>query len=290
MTRVDFSRYRDLVSGLARPALAAVPAAEIQPDTVLLGVPAARLLLADDPTQYDGLATGLTTLARFSRSSGLMLADTFGHRREVYHLFVLHLHLAAFAKRYETMPVSLWSACEDSLDRAIEPARAIEAYVSQPPPAQQVAGALWRALCLFEAAAIQSRDADIEWADSVVHNIIDHPGIDGSLHPFEEGDLPEVWTYHELVGLHALANLALLRRNSPWARRVQEIADHHQRCTQPDFTTAQPWGIFAFVWSAGTAIFADQQLLDAQTQGGGNLQPLAAMLLADAANSLSTFT
>jgi hypothetical protein len=219
-----------------------------------------------------------------------MLGDSYGHRRDVYQLFVLHLHLAAFLKRYETLPAGVWSACEELINAAVEPARQVETYADAPPPADQIAPALWKTLCLFETAKLQSRDADIEWADGVVHQIVDRPGKDGSLHPLDEAEESfDLWTYRELTGLHALANLALMRRDAVWARRVQEIAQHHQANTQPDFTTSQPWGVFAFLWSAGTHLFAEQQMHDAAVEGGGRLEPLAAMLLADCAASLSAF-
>ena len=99
----------------------------------------------------------------------------------------------------------------------------------------------------------------------------------------------DLWTYRELSGLHALANLALRQRNQVWAKRVQDIAEYHQANTQPDYTTSQPWGVFAFLWPDSTHLFAEQQIHDAQTEGGGGLTPLAAMLLADAAHSLAAF-
>lgn len=287
MEAVDFSRYRQLVSSQAWSSLESVRS---QPDAVTLGAPAARLLLRERAEDFGHLAAGFETLSRLARVDAPMLGDSYGHRRDVYQLFVLHLHLAAFLKRYESMPSNVWSACEASLDAAVEPARQIERYADAPPPADQVAPVLWKALCLFETAKLQSRDADIEWADGVVHQVAERPGKDGSLHPLDEAEESfDLWTYRELTGLHALASLALMRRERAWARRVQEIAQHHQANTQPDFTTSQPWGAFAFLWSAGTSLFADQQIHDASVEGGGKLEPLAAMLLADCAASLAAF-
>jgi len=296
MEAVDISRYRQLVSSQAWSSLESV---RPEPDAVTLGAPAARLLLREQvatanrpgrAADFDWLAAGFETLSRLARADGPMLGDSYGHRRDVYQLFVLHLHLAAFLKQYESMPANVWSACEESINAAVEPARQIERYAESPPPADQVAPVLWKALCLFETSKLQSRDADIEWADGVVHQIVGHPGKEGSLHPLDEADESfDLWTYRELTGLHALANLALLRRDSAWAKRVQEIAQHHQANTQPDFTTSQPWGVFAFLWSAGTYLFAEQQIHDASVEGGGRLEPLAAMLLADCAASLLAF-
>lgn len=289
MEEQEFSRYREMLTSLAGPALRGVAVCDVQPDAVTLGVPAARLLMEDDPDLYAPLCTGFETLARLGVAEAPMLADSFGHRRDVYHLLVLHLHLAAFAKHYELMSVAQWSACEDLLPAATESCRHVERYASDPPPGDDLAATLWRVLCVFETARIQSRDTDIEWVDAVVHQVVNRRGNDGAMHPVEDDESYDLWTYRELSGLHALANLALLRRSESWATRVREIAEHHQRATQPDYTTSQPWGVFGFAWSASTRPFADQQVHDAQTEGGGGLTPLAAMLLADAVHALGAF-
>lgn len=291
----EFSRYRKLVCGLAKPALEATARAAAlsreRLDAVTLGVPAARLLLSEDPLLYPALGRGFAYLAARTRGGqdAPMLADSFGHKREVYDLLVLHLHLAAFLRRYETMPVEVWSVCEDALAAAVAPARRVEVYATEAPDADHVTPVLWKVLCLFEAAQLASRDADIEWADGVVHHIVNRPGQGSSLHPQEPGESIELWTYRELSGLHALANMALRRRSESWSKRVEQIALYHLEHTQPDFTTSQPWGVFGFFWSPRTRSFADQQIHDAATEGGGTLNPLAAMLLADAADALATF-
>src|SRR5690606_33037121 len=102
---------------------------------------------------------------------------------------------------------------------------------------------------------------------------------------------PDTWTYRELTGLHALANLALLRRNTAWARRVKEIAGYHLEHTQPDFTTYEPWALFAFGWTPATSDFAQQQLHDVQTHlaSGGVDLTAAALLLADADWAMGMF-
>src|SRR5690606_33910522 len=143
---------------------------------------------------------GLRTLA-----STTALADPSGHGRDVYLPFVLHLHLRAFARRYESMSASVWTACEDILPTCIEQVREAENFADRPPPPSTSALVLWRALCLAEFADVSRRDVDSELADAIVHQAIARRGEGGSLHPQSPEESLDAWTYRELCGLHALA-------------------------------------------------------------------------------------
>lgn len=296
MTRADFSGYRRLVAGMAGPALEALASGVVMgPDSARWGVAPARVLAGAGEADWPAVAEGLRVLARRGRASAGVaqrgtwsddtgLRDNAGHARAIYHLLVLHLHLAAFGVGYETMPVSAWAACEDAMPDALAPARRVEAWADAPAPPHSTDLALWSALCLLEQSRLLSRDVDAEVADSVVHRIVERRGPENALHPRGEEDSLDAWTYRELCGLHALASLALLRRNRAWAARVEEIALHHHDNTQPDNTTTEPWAIGAFLWSPKTRGFAEQQLHDTTAQsGGGRLGAIPAMLLADAA-------
>jgi hypothetical protein len=318
MTAGDFSQYRKLMSDLAEPALR--QAVRAKRDTrgersVLLGAPAALLLVADAPGQHEALANGLRTLAAMQEQDGRrmedggkknaapppgpdpqppapLLSDPLGHARDLYHPLVLHLHLAAFSKLYESLPVGLWSACEELVPRACEGVRAVEAWANRAPPPEKTALVLWESLCLHDQADLAKRDADAELVDTIVHAITARPGPGGSLHPRDEGPQGEsldAWTYRELTGLHALTNLAIARRSAAWAARVEEIALYHLNNTQPDNTTNEPWAVAGFLWSTKTRSFGEQQLHDATAHGAGEIGPVAAMLLADAANTLGAF-
>lgn len=297
MATQDFNEYGRRLSAMALPALRTAAQAPGAPDSVTLGGAPAVLLLADEPTLYSALAGGFTALAALAQRAGdlgyIRLRDQAGHTRDVYYPFVAHLHLAAFRKRYESLPVSVWGACEDAVLPIVEPLRLAENFTSTPPPAALSALVLWCSLCLFEEADVLSRDVDAEFVDSVVHSVIRRPGTDGALAPQGADESPDAWTYHELVGLHALANLALLRNDKDWAARVREIAQHHLAVTQPDHFTNQPWGVFAFAWNDSTRSFADQQVHDATAHaamaGDGGLSVMAAMLLADSAAAFARF-
>lgn len=312
----DLSRYHQLVSDQARRRLdhGNVTAAHgAEGGDVSLAVAAARALVTDGSIDVDGLVDGFKYLAESGASwatvgvtpgmttvprdvadqaAPLMFADGAGHRRDVYHPLVLHLHMAAFAKHYETLPVSSWSACEDALPEAVAPARAIEAWAVTSPPPAAVSLVLWHALCLYDQANLTQRDIDMELVDAVVHHALAESPKGGPLCAADHNQSPDAWTYRELTGLHALSALALRRRNSAWASRVQEIATYHQDHTQPDYTTYQPWALFAFAWSEATQPFADQQLHDvasAASAGGGECDWMTGLLLADAADMLATF-
>jgi hypothetical protein len=285
-----FSQYRAMVSPMAAAALRGAPEPH---DGVALGVGAAVLLLEDDASRYAALPAGLHALASCPRPP--MLADPSGHRRDVYFPFVLHLHLRAFALRYESMPTGVWTACEDVLPAAVDPVREAEDYADRPPPPERAALTLWQALCLAEFADVTRRDVDVEVADAVAHQIAARPGADGTFHPRSPDQSLDAWTYRELCGMHALAGLALLRRNRTWASRVEQIGRYHQEHTQPDYTTTQPWGVFAGLWSPTTDMFAQQQLHDtASAQATASDEyarhlAMIGMLLADAADALARF-
>lgn len=330
---------RQTLKAAAVPSDAALH--DIDQPPVSMATPAARLLIDDDTSQYQPLTDALRAMANVGRpwitigalsdrdggvddavtttrrNIGIAATDAYlfkggaypinfrdalGHSRDVYHPFAVHLSLAAYIKHYETMPVDLWGHCEQAVPEAIAPMRMIEQFTDATPPLPMIPMVLWQALCVAEQAHIFGRDADMELIDSVVSAATSEPGRDGSLHAYSPQETLDTWTYRELVGVHALANLALLRRNNEWSKRVEQIAVYHLENTQPDNVTNQPWGVFAFLWSPKTRSFAEQQIHDATTQAAGGrgtsvsgtggqagLQPIAAMLLADAIRALDTF-
>ncbi len=312
-----FQQYSEILSSLARSALAgpgpdhdstlglvdrhtqAVDDRSVpEPDAdVRWGVPVALLLLEDAPERYPALVAGIKRLAQWAEARGDRSGDTWpkvadaaGHCRDVYGLLILHLHLVAFALRYESLPAGLWGQCQEALPAATSSVRWIENYATEAPPPGQTAAALWSALCLFEQAKITRRDVDLELVDAVVHQIIAQQGPQGSLHAQADGQgvagSLDVWTYQEMCGLHALANLAVQRPHGGWTKRVEQIALYHLQHTQPDHVTTQPWGVFAFLWSPRTRTLGLQQIHDASAQGGvmsgQAVDTVAGMLMADA--------
>lgn len=281
-----FIRYRTMVSQLAASGLA-TPGDESDLSgaaDLSIVLPAAKLLLQDDPSQHEGLALAMQWLAAHDS-----MADPAGHVRDIYHPFAMHLCLAAFHRRYETISPSRWSQCEQAISEMMIHLRWIEQYADAAPALADVPVVLWSALAMAEQATLMSRDIDLEMTDSAVAAIVASPGREDCLHEMTNDDSLDTWTYRELVGLHALARLALHRRNNGWAKRVEQVANFHLENTQPDNATNQPWGVFAFLWSSKTRGFAEQQLHDATTHGGGKLLLLPAMLLADAADTLAEF-
>ncbi len=277
-----FSEYRRMMSAQAQPVLRAALAQQPDDDSVLLGAPAAAQLLEHERAQDARFVESFRALSRLGKlADPPHLADPGGHRRAIYHPLVLHLHLAAFGKLYEVLEGANWSSCEDAIPGAVEPARACEEYTDAPPPAQVTDVMLWQALCILEQAVLLKRDIDAEWADGVVHQVVNRPGPGDSLHPQTQGESLDAWTFRELCGLHALANLALLMKRPAWGQRVRQVAEYHQQRTQPDHVTTQPWGFFAFACRAETRDFAEQQLHDAKAQGGTDA--VTALLLADGA-------
>ncbi len=274
----QFSRYAALLTAAASESLRGAD---------LPGVCSAAAVLLGGTSQDSVLVEGFRALAR----SGGRVADEGGAVRPVYYPLAVHLNLAAFAQRYESMSVQHWGVCEELIPRLIAPLRRSEefsdAQAVAPPELTDLA--LWDALCILEQSRLLARDVDAEWIDALVQAVANRPGPGGSLHPMNERESLDAWTYRELCALHAMANLALARRNSLWSRRVEEAATYHMEHTQPDHVTTQPWAVFAFLWSPRTRSFGEQQLHDAAAHAGGVIGRFSAALLADAAAALRSF-
>lgn len=274
---VDGNRYVALMREWATRALddSAGARAFVQTGgpSVTLGAPAARLLLSPHAPAAPARASAaeLARLLREHAIGPIKFADTFGFSRPAYYPLLVHLHLAALP---------------EAGDLAEQVAAQADGVAGVPDASLR----LWWALCLDEAGEQLQQDAIRRHAAGVVAAVADAPGDAGSLHRREGlDDLLDAWTFRELVGLHALAWMAIRTGNATWARRAAEIAVAHQAVTQPDYTTYQPWGVFAFLFTPETTLFADQQLHDTATnlhveRGGAGLVP--GLLLADAAAAL----
>ncbi|MEX0775357.1 MAG: hypothetical protein WD042_06535 [Phycisphaeraceae bacterium] len=301
----EFSRYRQLLSPLALRGLEAAAARRSDnvkmAESVALAVPAATLLLRDDPAEHKPLIAAMRHLAELGAEAAkqdwahipwhlvVPLRDDSGEIRPFYHPLALHLNLAAFGRCYESLSMEDWGAIENAIPDAVSVTRCIETYADTTPEGDRLTLVLWYALCLQDQAIALGRDIDLELTDAVVHSALAQPGPGGTLQRHDPELSLDAWTYDELVGLHALANLALGRRNPTWLARVQEIAAWHLENTQPDNTTTQPWALLAFLASPQTHSFADQQIHDATTHATGDapvVNTLTALLLADAAAGL----
>lgn len=253
--------------------------------SMTLALPAARILLgaADDAARFD-LRQSLHALADAAQQTANptpILTDGVGHTRDVYFPLILHLHALALGLTDQPNAHDL-----DLLAAATAPLDQHDDDANHPPALGDTAAALWRSLVRAELARLTGDAYTCSAALGTIHRIANEPGKDGALHPLGLDDLLDSWTYRELAGLHALHAAARGMDDLPLATRCGQIATFHLGHTQPDYTTYQPWALWAFSYDASTAMFAEQQLHDVATHlsiegPGGALLP--ALLLAEAA-------
>ena len=277
-----------------RAASGSRPLVEAAGPGVSLGEPAATRLLGGGPASPEIFNANLRTMSRLlaERDTGpVRFNDTFGFSRPAYYPLILHLYLAATGEEGDR---DVLGVIGRSLHAGI---RGWENRLR----GEHLPLTLWWALCLDECARLLGESDGTDVARRIADTAAAREGDGGAnaaddegkaLHPREELSEPlDAWTFRELVGLHALARLAILNRNPVWWRRVREITQHHQAHTQPDYTTYQPWGVFAFLCDPQTILFGEQQLHDAVTHlhvegGGAGLVP--GLLMADAAVAITT--
>lgn len=240
--------------------------------TLGLAVPAALRLL-DDEVTYDPLGPLQQLVA-----SGPRLGTFTGQSRTVYHPLAVHLQLRALAVADEPLTEHLRQAVRN----------AVGGYAPAQLSLAQPALRLWQALVLYETAALLGEQPPAS-AQQVVEQM-SGPTPRGEVHRQSADDALDEWTYQELAALHAMANLAVHTGDAQVWRRVEAAAEFHLGHTQPDYTTYEPWGIFAFVRQPLTIVFADQQLHDLQTNvqlSGPRSGLVPGLLLADAAHAMS---
>jgi len=309
----NFTEYGRAMSRLAAAGLAATACdgtdepevwrdAWPQPWQLSSALPAAACLLVDEHRPnwaFDAFVAGFMQIAsRGARFRDQSIPPTVhqesGACHPVYLPLVVHLHLAAFARHYEQMPMSQWGRCEDRLIDVLELVRSVEQYAASPPPPALLPLVIWQTLCLFECARLSLRDVDLELIDSIVHGVLSVGQDDGPFHPAEDeaGALDSAdWILAERAGLHGLANLALHRRNRRWAGRVQEIVRWHQEhldgAEAGNRADVEPWALFARFWSPQTrpgVLDTFDRLSDKQPNDW-----LSILLLADAAYAFGVF-
>jgi hypothetical protein len=117
-------------------------------------------------------------------------------------------------------------------------------------------------------------------AHSLIQPVLDRQTPKGYFLAAAPDDNPETHWYHELVILHAIATFAFQTGNAACAAATVIATGAHQRETQPDHATHQPWGLHAFVCNPATLAMADQILHSATTLGGTS--GVTSILLADA--------
>jgi hypothetical protein len=153
-----------------------------------------------------------------------------------------------------------------------------------------VAEAAWTALALQTAGKIFVRDVWIDLASDTFGRLARAQQPSGAFLAAGGSANPELTWYHELCILHAVAGYAVRAEDRNAARAVARSTEFHQNETQPDHATAQPWGLFAFMWNPATRPLADQLLHTATLNRAGEARDgVSLILLADALYSLRLF-
>ena len=273
----QFSRYRALLSQSAQSALEATAGAmgdAPSPGALAVVVPVVRG------------ESAVKALGALAHGPGRLTTLT-GQSRPVYLPLAAHLARDALAKE---------KSRQGGGEQA-DVARLAQMLESEAISRQTVSLVLWQSLCVMEAAALLDDRAMHDAAAARVDAVLaDAPAASdasgaGPLHAQRSEDQLDHWTYRELSGLHALANLAHHADRDDWWQAVHRIVLFHLEHTQPDYTTCEPWGVHAFLRWPETVVFADQQLHDTQTNmtlEGASAALLPALLLSDAANFLSS--
>ena len=295
-----FRRYADLVaSAMTRaPANPFAPSAEgdgaVQVERG--AIYAAALAGAPDATAAPERVERLVRAAAGGVvPPDLAVVDASRHHRPVYRPLMVYGWIQAFRLWYEVLPradFSRWDealrAWCDLLEAELGAARVADGGT----PASRgdvVTEAAWTALALSAAGRLFHRDAWTDLASDALGRLVRAQTPEGTFLVPGPSDNPETWWYHELVLLHAAASYAVQVEDRTVAAAVARATEHHLRETQPDHATAQPWGLFPFVWNAQTRPLADQVLHTAAVHQPAGSDGVSLILLADALYCLRLF-
>jgi hypothetical protein len=291
-TVAEFRRYADLIASMIARAQFAPEAESATAVQVERGVIFPRAVL--DPSLPDASPVErLIELSTSPRLASIAVVDRSGHHRPVYRALLVYAWLKAFQIAYETLPRAQFGRWEEGARAWCDLLESELGQIDWDPglmPAGRGASATeaaWTALALHVAGKVYIRDAWTDLAADTFGKLVARQQSNGTFLLATSSDNPETHWYHELVILHAAASYAVQAEDRTVAAAVARAAEFHLRETQPDHASAQPWGLFAFIWNPTTRTLADQVLHSTSTQteiGGVSL-----MLLADALYCLRLF-
>jgi hypothetical protein len=297
--RDAFRRYADLIAPmLTTPATFAARAetastVQVERGGALLAaaVGASSAGAADDHVEP---AERLIELANAAVLDRLTVVDARGHARAVYLPLLVYAWLTTFRLRYETLPTHRFSRWETALKDWSDRLESELGRTRSSVASGTIAESAWTALALHVAGKVFIRDAWTDLAADTFGRLARGQQPSGAFLPPAPGEHPELTWYHELSTLHAAASYAVQAEDRPLARAVARATAFHLAEIQPDHATAQPWGLFAFVWDPAARPLADQLLHAASLQharGGvaATTDGVSLILLADALYCLRLF-
>jgi len=262
--RSAVSDYSAAIEPILRRSTLFVPAME---STFAVQVERGEVLpevMAGNGAKRDNLVERLIVLALGGRHHEAVIVDQSGHQRSVYRPLLVYAWLLAFKLEYEKLSRETFGRWEEALRIWCDGLEATLARVggdSIPASAgAQAAESAWTALALHVAGRLFIRDAWTDLASDMFGRLARVQRPAGTFLEASGSDNPEVAWYHELQILNAAASYAVQAEDRTVAAAVQRATAFHVAETQPDHASAQPWGLFAFIWNAEARSLADQVL------------------------------
>jgi len=289
----DFRRYAALIAPiLAREsefsdAAESATAVQIERGAVL------PLMLNGTNLQGLSRVARLIEITRGGRLDTIAVVDRLGHHRPIYRPLLVYAWLSAFSLRYEDLPREEFGRWEEALRAWCDLLEAelgdigwdrTSAWAAR---GSSAAEACWIAVALQRAGKVYVRDVWIDLASDLFGKLIKSQQPSGAFLESTAADSPEARWFDELAILHASAAYAALAEDRTVATAVRKNTEFHLRETQPDHATAQPFGLFAFIWNQQTRLLADAMLNHASMQT--QLDGVTQILLADVTQCLRLF-
>jgi hypothetical protein len=293
---LDFRRYADLIAARLRDAR--IPAPSIETAATTLQVERGAILASTvrgdviDPRAVDRLAELSAMPDQLRR---IAFIDAAGHTRPVYGPLLIYAWLMSYRIAYETLPPSTFGRWDETLRPWCDLLEAELGPISVSETATpairggSAAEAAWTALALYVAGKIFIRDAWTDLAADTFGRLARGQQQNGAFLLASSSDNPEPRWYHELAILHAAASYAVQAEDRTVARAVARGTEFVLNEIEPDHATAQPWGLFAFIWNAESRPLADQ-LLHGVEMRQQSIDGVSLILLADALYCLRLFT
>jgi hypothetical protein len=233
--------------------------------------------------------------ATSDRLASIPIIDQANHHRPVYTGLLIYSLLQTYRIAYEILPATTFSRWEEGLRPWCDMLESELTNIEWPEdgmPASRGANAsegVWMALALFVAGKVFVRDAWTDLASDTFGRLMRGDSNRRSFLVPTNADNPETLWYHELTILHAAASYAVQAEDRTLAAAVARNTEYHLAETQPDHATAQPWGLFAFIWNPKTRMVADQMLHTLAVQHPDSADGVTLMLLADTLYCLRLF-